>query len=52
LPDAGSYLKPGTTFGQLDAFAAQCSDNDAAKLLNEARTKLFKLINKSQQRAA
>lgn len=52
LPDAGSYLKPETTFEQLDAFAAQCSDNDAVKLLNEARTKLFKLINKSQQRAA
>ena len=52
LPDADAHLKPGTTFEQLDAIAAQCSDNDAAKLLNEARTKLFQLINKSQQRAA
>jgi len=52
LPDADGYLKPGTTFGNLDAIAAQCSDNDAAKLLNEARTKLFQLINKSQHRAA
>ena len=52
LPDAENDLKPGITFKQLDAIATQCSDNDAAKLLNEARTKLFQLINKSQQRAA
>ena len=45
LPDADAHLKPGTTFEQLDAIAAQCSDNDAAKLLNEARTKLLQLIN-------
>ncbi len=52
LSDADSYLKPGATFKKLDTIAAQCSDNEAAKLLNEARTKLFQLINKSQQRAA
>ena len=37
---------------KLDAMAAECSDNDAAQRLNEARTKLFQLINKTQQRAA
>ena len=52
LPEAESYLKPGITLKKLDAFAAECSDNDAAQRLNEARTKLFQSINKSQQRAA
>ena len=49
---AESYLKLGTTLEKLDAIAAECSDNDAAQRLNEARTKLFQLINKTQQRAA
>jgi len=52
LPEAESYLKPGTTLKKLDALAAECSDNDAAQHLNEARAKLFQLINKTQQRAA
>ena len=52
LPEAESYLKPEITLQKLDAIAAQCSDNDAAQRLNEARTKLFQLINKTQQRAA
>ena len=52
LPEAESYLKKGTTLKKLDAIAAECSDNDAAQRLNEARTKLFQLINKTQQRAA
>jgi len=52
LPEAASYLKPGTTLAKLDAIAAECSDNDAAQRLNEARTKLFQSINKTQQRAA
>lgn len=52
LPEAGSCLKPGTTLQQLDAIAAECSDNDAAQRLNEARAKLFQVINKTQQRAA
>jgi transposase InsO family protein len=52
LPEAESYLKQGTTLKQLDTFAAECSDNEAAQLLNEARATLFQLINKSQQSAA
>ncbi len=52
LAEAESYLKLGTTLQMLDAIAAECSDNDAAQRLNEARTKLFQLINKTQQRAA
>ena len=52
LPKADGYLKLGTTLKKLDAFAAECSDNDAAQRLNEARAKLFQLINKTRQRAA
>ena len=52
LPEAQSHLKPGTTVEKLDAIAVEYSDNDAAQRLNEARTKLFQLINKTQQRAA
>ena len=52
LPEAESYLKPGTTLEKLDAIAAECSDNDTAQRLNEARAKLFQSINKTQHRAA
>jgi len=52
LPEAESYLKKGITLEKLDALAAECSDNDAAQRLNEARAKLFQFINKTQQRAA
>lgn len=52
LPDAERYLKQGITFEKLDAIASACSDNEAARKLNEARAKLFQLINKSQKRAA
>jgi transposase InsO family protein len=52
LPEAENYLKQGATLEKLDTFAAECSDNDAAQHLNEARATLFQLINKSQQSAA
>jgi hypothetical protein len=52
LPAAMSYLKSGTTLEKLDALAVKCSDNEAAQHLNDARVKLFQLINKSQQSAA
>ncbi len=52
LSDAASYLKSGMTFNRLDEIARECSDNEAAKRLNEARAKLFQLINKSRQHAA
>lgn len=52
LPEAARYLKPGITFEQLDDIALQHSDNDAARLLNEARAALFRAINKSHKPAA
>ena len=52
LPDAAGYLKPGITFEQLDDIAMQHSDNEAARLLNEARARLFRAINKSHKPAA
>lgn len=52
LPDAEKYLKPGTTFEQLDAIAYAISDNEAARRLNQARSELFETINKTQNPAA
>jgi hypothetical protein len=52
LPKAQSHLKPGTILEKLDAIVDECSDNDAVQRLNEARTILFQLINKTQQRTA
>ena len=52
LPNAHHYLKPGITFKQLDADASAMSDNDAARHLNQARVRLFRSINKTQQPAA
>jgi hypothetical protein len=52
LPGASQYLKPGITFQQLDDIAMQCSDNEAARRLNQARDKLFRTINKSRKPAA
>ena len=52
LPEVQDYLKKEETLEKPDANAAECSDNDAARHLNEARAKLFLSINKSQQRAA
>lgn len=52
LPEATRHLKPSITFEQLDAIATECSDNEAAQRLNQARATLFQLINKSQQSAA
>lgn len=52
LSDAESCLRPGVTFNRLDEIARECSDNEAAQRLNEARAELFQLISKSRQRAA
>jgi hypothetical protein len=52
LPQAEQSLKPGITFESLDTIATQCSDNEAARRLNQARAELFQLINTSQTRAA
>jgi transposase InsO family protein len=52
LPQADQYLKPGISFQTLDAIATQCSDNEAARRLNQARAELFLFINTSQTHAA
>lgn len=52
LPNAARFLKPGVSFAQLDDIAHQYSDNEAARLLNEARAKLFRAINRSHKPAA
>jgi len=45
LPCPSQYLKPGMTLKQLDAFAIEMTDNEAAEQLNSARDSLFKLIH-------
>lgn len=48
LPKALTYLKEGMTFKELDAFALQMSDNEAARKLTRARQKLFKQIDEQE----
>ena len=45
LPAATACLKPGISFNELDAVAAEMSDNEAARVLNQARDRLFAFIN-------
>jgi len=52
LPDAGSSLKPGVSFAQLDAIALTISDNEAAKQMNEAKRKLFNTIFEQDKKAS
>ena len=52
LPGSATFLKPGTTFKQLDAIAYAISDNEAARRLNQARKELFQTINNAQNPAA
>lgn len=52
LPEAQQYLKPGLSFQALDDIAYAISDNEAARRLNKARSKLFQTINKTQNPAA
>ena len=44
VPEASRYLKRGITLDQLNAQAAEMSDNEAALALNNARKKLFRDI--------
>lgn len=44
LPRADQYLKPDTSFQELDATAYTISDNEAAKRLQAARRQLFETI--------
>jgi len=46
LPQAHRFLKEGLSFRQLDAKAYAISDNEAAKQLKEAKTKLWETIMK------
>ena len=52
LPKAKDFLQPGITFAQLDSTATAMSDNEAARRLNDARTKLFQSIHDRSKRAA
>ena len=52
LPEAASFLKLGVTLDQLQTEAKRITDNEAARLLNEARATLFRAINKSHKPAA
>ena len=52
LPKAKDFLKPGVSFTQLDSIATAISDNEAARRLNDARTKLFQSIHARSKRAA
>jgi transposase InsO family protein len=52
LPNASRFLKPGMSFEALDAYVAATSDNEAARRLNEARTKLFQSIQRRSKPAA
>ena len=52
LPKAEQYLKPATSFQQLDAQASAISDNAAAQRLNDARAILFKTISNRSKTAA
>ena len=52
LPNAVSYLKLGTTFETLDSIAHQMTDNEAAQVLNQAKTKLFEIIYQDRKKQA
>ena len=42
IPDFEKYLKPGTTFTQLDDISKKESDNESAQKMQKAKSKLFK----------
>jgi len=44
IPNAKKYLKPGTTFTQLDQISMQYSDNEYANIMDKEKTKLFDKI--------
>lgn len=52
LPNAERFLRPGFSFKQLEALAGSLSDNEAARRLNEARTKLFQAIHRRPKHVA
>jgi len=52
LPNAEAFLKNGMSFQQLDEIAFQQSDNEPARLLNQARQELFQSVTSTQNHAA
>ena len=46
------YLKPDITVKQLEAFANEMTDNEAAEQLEKARRTLFQTINEQEQKGA
>ena len=52
LPAAEDCLKAGMNFAALDAYVAATSDNEAARCMNAARTKLFQSIQRRSRQAA
>jgi transposase InsO family protein len=52
LPNASTFLKPGMSFAALDAFVAATSDNEAARQMNQARTRLFQSIQRRSKKTA
>ena len=52
IPDASQYLKAEISFEQLDAQAAEMSDNDAALAMNNARKILFQTISAAMKKRA
>jgi len=51
LVNSASYLQPGLTFLELDKIAMQISDSESARRLQQARVKLFEMID-GQKKAA
>ncbi len=49
LPDVAHYLKPEISLEDLDEYAAQMSDNEAAEAMQKARQTLFGLIFKQDK---
>ncbi len=49
LPNAEKYLKPDVTFEILDRVVMEMTDNEAAKLLQKERRKLFNQIFESDR---
>lgn len=47
LPYAETYLRPGVSFDALDVIALSITDDEAARLLQEAKTRLFSKIDDS-----
>jgi transposase InsO family protein len=48
LPEAQAYLKPGVTYEYLDDIANAITDNDAARRLNQARNRVFRVATEQE----